>query len=777
MRDALTKRSSAGSASNTASTSAKVDPIVLEEEAAGSDRNSSRTKLNKGVSGNHRGSKNHDSIIALDTSSDEDEIEEININLRQPPAKRTKFDEMIGTTNSTTNNPANISSSSNSSVAKPPHDLKSNLIRPKIMIICVDERQSQQISSVVQKGCQMTMLESYMFFLSQTRDPVFTKQKSHMISLLEAIKPEGVVRGMQAKMVNTNGQSAGSVNAGSVNAGGANAGAENETDAGSGAGGPDFNSVSSNSSNTPLVEPEIDVCLINDVEDRLYAFEPDVAIIMEPNCFIIRCVEAYAVAREREISLNYESFSGVGNSKNYNTTKSKLTVYLLALSDSVELFKYESTLQKESKSLEFLVAMKRRFVADIGNYAGKKLVLYDDPEDMYSDQSSRHGGRLEQQGGNARTTPTIIVDMREFNSRLPFYLHQKHTLFPATITIGDYILSRDICVERKAIFDLIQSLMSGRLLTQAENLCAAYSTPTLLIEWESISKFLNYGGGPSYGNGSFGSNYALPSGPGGASSGSNSGGGTQTNNSKNNKAAASNKSAATQKHFNQLAGYTQATLVRQKLIVLLLQFPSLRVIWSPNYPFTAKMFSKLKKNRHEPTVPGSSSNSAKQGQIASTMNQHVSFVGGPGSSDSSSGSSSAAPPDSVTNSLGLEALRRLPGITHTNLFSVAKRIKSIADLATKTEDELAEILEVPKSGSATTNTINATNSGSSSSSSSSSGSSSSNAASKTINAGGAARAGAEKLYCFFHAKAAELDDGTSSMFGEDQSMSAGDEIT
>merc|ERR1719335_396091 len=79
----------------------------------------------------------------------------------------------------------------------------------------------------------------------------------------------------------------------------------------------------------------------------------------------------------------------------------------------------------------------------------------------------------------------IVVDMREFRSALPFMLHLRGLCVePVTIPIGDYILSRDICIERKAIPDLIQSLASGRLYQQAQNLCLRYSNPSLLIEFD-----------------------------------------------------------------------------------------------------------------------------------------------------------------------------------------------------------------------------------------------------------------------------------------------------
>lgn len=54
--------------------------------------------------------------------------------------------------------------------------------------------------------------------------------------------------------------------------------------------------------------------------------------------------------------------------------------------------------------------------------------------------------------------------MREFRSTLPSILHAAHMLIiPVTLQVGDYILSPEMCVERKSIPDLQQSFASGRL--------------------------------------------------------------------------------------------------------------------------------------------------------------------------------------------------------------------------------------------------------------------------------------------------------------------------
>ena len=55
------------------------------------------------------------------------------------------------------------------------------------------------------------------------------------------------------------------------------------------------------------------------------------------------------------------------------------------------------------------------------------------------------------------------------------------------LEVGDYILSPDMCVERKALPDLIQSLASGRLYNQAESMCKHYKIGTGGIILLSVS--------------------------------------------------------------------------------------------------------------------------------------------------------------------------------------------------------------------------------------------------------------------------------------------------
>lgn len=55
--------------------------------------------------------------------------------------------------------------------------------------------------------------------------------------------------------------------------------------------------------------------------------------------------------------------------------------------------------------------------------------------------------------------------------------------------VGDYILTPDICVERKSLSDLIGSLNNGRLYNQAQEMSRHYLKPLLLIEFDHDKPF------------------------------------------------------------------------------------------------------------------------------------------------------------------------------------------------------------------------------------------------------------------------------------------------
>lgn len=78
----------------------------------------------------------------------------------------------------------------------------------------------------------------------------------------------------------------------------------------------------------------------------------------------------------------------------------------------------------------------------------------------------------------------IVVDYRELRSSLPLYLHKAgNSLRIECLLEGDYLFPKFI-IERKSIYDLIQSFNTGRLLTQMQRIFTNYSHYYLLIEYD-----------------------------------------------------------------------------------------------------------------------------------------------------------------------------------------------------------------------------------------------------------------------------------------------------
>jgi len=109
------------------------------------------------------------------------------------------------------------------------------------------------------------------------------------------------------------------------------------------------------------------------------------------------------------------------------------------------------------------------------------------------------------------------------------------------------VLSPEICVERKSVADLIQSLGSGRLFHQAETMLRHYKRPALLIEFDEGKPFALQGPGD------LGSDISPQS-------------------------------------------------VTSKLSLLIIHFPKLRLLWSRSAAHTVSIFQALKANQAEPDV-------------------------------------------------------------------------------------------------------------------------------------------------------------------------------
>eukprot|EP00767_Chilomastix_cuspidata_P004898 gnl/Chilomastix_cuspidata/5075.p1 GENE.gnl/Chilomastix_cuspidata/5075~~gnl/Chilomastix_cuspidata/5075.p1 ORF type:complete len:861 (-),score=321.96 gnl/Chilomastix_cuspidata/5075:608-3190(-) len=85
--------------------------------------------------------------------------------------------------------------------------------------------------------------------------------------------------------------------------------------------------------------------------------------------------------------------------------------------------------------------------------------------------------------GAAPAERRVIVDSRELGSSTPVFLHALGVQQRVeTLQVGDFIVSKDVVIERKNANDLRSSIMSGRLLSQVERMSFYYARPILFID-------------------------------------------------------------------------------------------------------------------------------------------------------------------------------------------------------------------------------------------------------------------------------------------------------
>nr|XP_033770809.1 DNA repair endonuclease XPF isoform X2 [Geotrypetes seraphini] len=221
-----------------------------------------------------------------------------------------------------------------------------------------------------------------------------------------------------------------------------------------------------------------------------------------------------------------------------------LRVYFLIYGGSTEEQRYLTTLRKEKEAFEQLIREKASMVIPEEREGRDEtnLDLKRDATPANSSTDTRKAGGQKQKC----IQQIIIVDMREFRSELPSLIHRRGIdIEPVTLEVGDYILTPDICVERKSTSDLIGSLNNGRLYTQCISMCRYYKRPILLIEFDPNKSF----------------------------------------------------SLASRASIHQEISVNDVT---SKLTLLTLHFPRLRLLWCPSPHATAELFEELKQNRPQP---------------------------------------------------------------------------------------------------------------------------------------------------------------------------------
>ncbi|KIM83728.1 hypothetical protein PILCRDRAFT_97161 [Piloderma croceum F 1598] len=201
----------------------------------------------------------------------------------------------------------------------------------------------------------------------------------------------------------------------------------------------------------------------DDSDDRVLAeIQPKYIVMFEPNQDFVRRIEVHR-----------SSNPGLS-----------VRVYFMVYQMSCEEHKYLAGIRREKESFERLIKERGSMLLPVMDERTAGASVGDAIIKTISSRIA--GGRKELNKEPSR----VIVDMREFWSTLPSLLHASRLLvIPATLTVGDYIITSDICIERKSIPDLIQSFNSGRLYTQCELMSVHYKQPVLLIEFEEHKSF------------------------------------------------------------------------------------------------------------------------------------------------------------------------------------------------------------------------------------------------------------------------------------------------
>uniref|UniRef100_A0A803XU50 DNA repair endonuclease XPF n=1 Tax=Meleagris gallopavo TaxID=9103 RepID=A0A803XU50_MELGA len=254
----------------------------------------------------------------------------------------------------------------------------------------------------------------------------------------------------------------------------------------------------------------------------LHEVEPRYVILYDAELTFVRQLEIYKASRPGK----------------------PLRVYFLIYGSSTEEQRYLTALRKEKEAFEKLIRERASMVVP-EEREGRDETNLDLVRDVKPASASTD---TRQAGGQAQKTAqqTIIVDMREFRSELPSLIHRRGIdIEPVTLEVGDYILTPDICVERKSISDLIGSLNNGRLYTQCISMSRYYKRPILLIEFDPNKPFS-----------------LIPQGS--------------------------------------LRQEISSSDVTSKLTLLTLHFPKLRILWCPSPHATAELFEELKQNRPQP---------------------------------------------------------------------------------------------------------------------------------------------------------------------------------
>lgn len=330
-------------------------------------------------------------------------------------------------------------------------------------------------------------------------------------------------------------------------------------------------------------------------DETLQEMQPDYIVLYNTNVTAIRQIEVFEARLQRH-------------------PKRRLKVFVLMHAKTVEEQSFLTNLRREKKAFELLIETKRTMVVPEHQDGKTDVIDYTEQVEEGEASSRQAGGQVN--ALKKKEPPRIIVDSREFRSELPCLIHKRGIeVVPLMITIGDYILSPDICVERKSISDLIGSLNSGRLYNQCQQMTRFYTKPILLIEFDQNRPFHLQG------------RYMLSR-------------DSDVNNAE----------------------------IMQKLQLLTIHFPKLRLVWSPSPYATAQLFEEIKQSKEQPDP----NQAVQSGSDDPTLEL-----------------------DAITDKYNAaihDLLLKLPGMTLKNIDGVMRKGKNLKELLKMDESQLTSLL-------------------------------------------------------------------------------------
>lgn len=355
-----------------------------------------------------------------------------------------------------------------------------------------------------------------------------------------------------------------------------------------------------------------------------------------------------------------------------------LRVYLIRYDRGIDDERYAAAASAEAAAFETLIRQRARMTThaeqdgrvDSAAVAASVAAVLDAEDPAAGGGGSRRDARRRAASATAGTAAggapavltsdaarrgRVIVDARELRSGLPSALDAAGlAVVPATLAVGDYVVSPRLAVERKSPSDLASSLASGRLATQAAALIRHYAVPTLLLHLGGNSAGAGSGSGAAGGGGSGRSHYSLaPS-------------------------------------YSDIPAELSPTHILSRLVLLVLNFPQLRLLWSSSSRDAAALLAALK--AAEEGEPDEAVAVALGGIGAVAPLPGVDSADAVGLLDGDEGSRDGGGGDGGS-SLDAEAmLRSLPGVDNGNAPRVMRSVGSVAELVALPRPRMVELL-------------------------------------------------------------------------------------